>query len=759
MNPIEGLWAIMKAAIMNIIDSTGRVKNVDELLSLAQVAWEIIQDDIELIKTLYESMPPLLRNGLINRINNMDNNTTTKLLPEELCQIPTFKNTACCDRETIDATRQLLAQRYAENGKNFNKNDFDLMMSDDWTVSRFLLRCRKDPQRTVELMEACGKFRHEYQMGILELSDFPQEFHKSGSMFRYAPDRVGNITFWMRVKMYKRIPELMDLMKRYLLTVMEDCDKANGGRGIAVIFDLTQCGVRHSDPVFLYWLISSFRNYCPKGLSYIIVYNLPWIMSAPAKLAMMWLSETNEKRLRFLAGKEIEKFIAPENLPPFAGGTCDMDFRSIPAKSEPAQCSIMSKNSNVIVVSVTVTLVVLVSLASAAPGGGDENGHPIQKKRWLQLPRISDFGQFKATFKRVYSSSLEEAKRRAIYTANCVKIFLHNLLFARHHSMYTLGTTELADLSGDELKALYPDNSAHRPHRDSVSTRDSDDEKSSLHASQPHVVQKRDTEPSKLDGQNITEVEERKMAHAIDWRHTGCFEDIKQQFLCGACWAFTAIAILEFEVCRQRNQTIKFSEQYLVDCSHIYEDGGYVFGCNGGHLFGVPPYINFVGLEFASQNPYRGFIKTCPHNESTPLSQMGAIRPNVTGLKKMFNDDEGYMSDVESALQNGPLPASIKTSSDFHLYQGGVHSGSCDEGRHSMLLIGQGFEDGEEYWLFRNSHGPLHGENGYYRLAKKSGCLIEVAEWSVEFPEIKNPENVPRILDVDSGPKFEYHYE
>lgn len=259
------------------------------------------------------------------------------LLPEEMCEIPTFLNTACCDKKLVEATRAALKKKYAKRPESFQKEDYDRMLSDDWTVSRFLLRCRLNPKRAAKLMEQCGKFRHEYKMGISKLSDFPIEFYRAGGLFRYAPDRVGNQTLFLRVKMHRRVPELSQIMKEFILCQLELCDRANNGRGTAVIFDLTQCGLQNVDPGFLFWLVYSFRNYCPKGLSYIIIYNLPWILNATAKLALSWLSSTNRKRLRFVSGEGIKDFIAPENLPDYLGGSCKIDYREVPEGSRLAE--------------------------------------------------------------------------------------------------------------------------------------------------------------------------------------------------------------------------------------------------------------------------------------------------------------------------------------------------------------------------------------------------------------------------------------
>lgn len=274
----------------------------------------------------------------VSSSNDDDDEDDTKrgLLPEEQCDIPTFLHTQNCDPQLIKKTRELLKARYAKNPDAFYDADYKRMLNDDWTVSRFLLRRREDPKRTAKLMEECGRFRKQYKMSEVQLWEFPVEFHKAGGLFMYAPDRVGNLTVYMRVKMYRRVPEISDVYKAFILCVLEQCDSANGGRGTAVVFDLSGCGLQNVDLGFLSWLLSSFRNYCPKGVSYIIVYNLPWILSATCKLAMSWMSASNRRALRFVYGDEIQTFIAKENLPDYCGGTCKINYRSVPEGSKPA---------------------------------------------------------------------------------------------------------------------------------------------------------------------------------------------------------------------------------------------------------------------------------------------------------------------------------------------------------------------------------------------------------------------------------------
>ena len=76
---------------------------------------------------------------------------------------------------------------------------------------------------------------------------------------------------------------------------MEQSDRLNEGRGIAVVFDMSQASLSNLDWDLLTWMVGSFRQYCPKVVSYILVYNLSWFLNGPMKLASSTLL-TNSNR-------------------------------------------------------------------------------------------------------------------------------------------------------------------------------------------------------------------------------------------------------------------------------------------------------------------------------------------------------------------------------------------------------------------------------------------------------------------------------
>lgn len=207
----------------------------------------------------------------------------------------------------------------------------------------------------------------------------------------------------------------------------------------------------------------------------------------------------------------------------------------------------------------------------------------------------------------------------------------------------------------------------------------------------------------------------------IDHRSSGCLFSPRDQGYCSCSYAFAATAYYEWAHCIATSKLIAFSEQYIVDCGSKFSMN--LKGCQGGLMTELPLFVNEFGLELRENYPYIGQQLECPFGQETGYKEMGYIR--IPSTKRDVDELSG--DEIGAKLKESPVLINIMANQLFFNYGGGVDLGKgCREAKriHSVLIIGDGKQDGEEYWLIRNSFSSNWGEKGYYKLSKLSDCLV-----------------------------------
>jgi cysteine peptidase B len=196
------------------------------------------------------------------------------------------------------------------------------------------------------------------------------------------------------------------------------------------------------------------------------------------------------------------------------------------------------------------------------------------------------------------------------------------------------------------------------------------------------------------------------LATSIDWVSKGAVTGVKNQGSCGSCWAFSATGNIEGQWKLAGNKLTSVSEQQLVDCDHMGDQG-----CQGGLPENAFKYVKKSGLETEQQYSYTGRGGSC-RAQGTPAV-------TISG-QTSIQHNEGQM--LTFLQQKGPISIGVDASR-FQTYRGGVMT-SCSAGQldHGVLIVGYGTQGGSTYWKIKNSWGGSWGESGYIRVAYGKGC-------------------------------------
>ena len=93
-------------------------------------------------------------------------------------------------------------------------------------------------------------------------------------------------------------------------------------------------------------------------------------------------------------------------------------------------------------------------------------------------------------------------------------------------------------------------------------------------------------------------------------------------------------------------------------------------------------------------------------------------KATITGFSQLPANN--YTALMNSVAQVGPIAISVDAST-FHSYESGIFSGCNQEQpdiNHAVVLMGYGEENGQKYWIVRNSWSASYGEAGYIRVAR-----------------------------------------
>merc|ERR1712066_526848 len=103
-----------------------------------------------------------------------------------------------------------------------------------------------------------------------------------------------------------------------------------------------------------------------------------------------------------------------------------------------------------------------------------------------------------------------------------------------------------------------------------------------------------------------------------------------------------------------------------------------------------------------------------------------------TGFRYIDSVHQGGERKLLTAVQKeGPVSIVVNANNAWQSYHGGILGlSSCPNTggiNHAVLAVGFGEENGEKYWIIRNSWGANWGEDGYMRIKRDASNVCGVA--------------------------------
>ena len=189
----------------------------------------------------------------------------------------------------------------------------------------------------------------------------------------------------------------------------------------------------------------------------------------------------------------------------------------------------------------------------------------------------------------------------------------------------------------------------------------------------------------------------------LDWREKGVVGPIRDQaqpVYCGSCWAHGTTAAFESAIAIKTGRLPDVSPQQLVSCSPSYGT------CGGGDFaFG---FYQQKGANYETDFPYTARNSACANNaaQHEKAADWGYVgdsnrEPTTEELKRAI-------------MTYGPIAVTVSSSPSWRAYAGGVYN-ACDSQSINHIVALVGWDDADQAWIVKNSHGTVWGEQGFMR--------------------------------------------
>ncbi|OJJ15403.1 hypothetical protein BKI52_38975 [marine bacterium AO1-C] len=215
---------------------------------------------------------------------------------------------------------------------------------------------------------------------------------------------------------------------------------------------------------------------------------------------------------------------------------------------------------------------------------------------------------------------------------------------------------------------------------------------------------------------------------SIDWRkNNGNYVTyVKYQGACGSCVGFSATAVFESMIAIEHELPVSQldnSSHMLIDLSvaDAFFCSNHGANCNGwwpkdyfsaNHTRGVVqenlfPFADaFPGGNIKPTHEVKITCDSVPHRAESAFTYTNVHTVNS------INAAKAHLAKV------GPLAANLKLYTDIFSYKSGIykHTKGQYDGLHCVCIVGYNDNNGDGYWICKNSWGSKWGMQGFFNI-------------------------------------------
>ncbi|KAJ0184179.1 hypothetical protein K1T71_000602 [Dendrolimus kikuchii] len=230
---------------------------------------------------------------------------------------------------TVAEVRSLFEAKLKDQPTDFHPLDLE-RVKDDKYLKRILLHQENRVKEAADMLWDILTWRKSIGAADINENNIRLDYVREGVFFPRGRDIDGCLLLIFKARMHFKGQREYNELKKIMIYWFDRVEREENGKKITMFFDMEGSGISNMDMELVKYLISLFKEYYPLFLNYIIIFDMPWVLSAAFKVVKTLLPAKAVEKMKFVEKDTLKEFVTPDQALVCWGGKDNYVFEFVP---------------------------------------------------------------------------------------------------------------------------------------------------------------------------------------------------------------------------------------------------------------------------------------------------------------------------------------------------------------------------------------------------------------------------------------------